>query len=665
MHTSTATVQALLGAGLSGVLALTGAVTTTSSATAGTAATSTATEDPGELLLMLDASGSMKEPDPAGGTKMAAAKKALTGVVDSLPRDAHVGLRVYGATEPGGTPTKAACADTQLAVPIGPVDKPALTKAIRGFEAKGETPIAHSLTKAMDDLGTKGKRNIVLVSDGEESCVPDPCPVVKKLVKNGVDLRIDTVGFGVKDTARKQLQCIADAGDGTYYDAKDADQLATSLTKISTRAVRQFSVEGTPITLTEDKTDAPTVTPGRYTDTFSVSAEPRYARIKRTPNSIVHIGLVARPPFQDREMNDSEFWEIITYTPDGEQCTRGYSTSTEFFRGVESITVGTSVNNQVTDPAADNACATSDELLLEVTHDEGKGTDIPVQLVYVEEPPVRDPDSLPAPLDGEKITGWTAKGDGSAEPVVGGGGFADAATLAPGSYEETILAGEQLYYRVRVGYGQRAAFTARVSTEGTPLGEGGSQELDSTDYILFTVNSWNPALREITRINEGEPENREHLSSHAHSLVLGEYIPEVRYRNKDASTYGSDHEEFDHASMSGYYYFAIGRESSRGDDLDAPLTAQIDVDVKGEISGEPRFAGAADTSAQSPSPTTDGHGTSSNSDNTRASTTTSQDEGGSRLPWIGGGLLAAIVLVSGAWFGLRRKGSSQSERSQE
>ena len=54
----------------------------------------------GRLLLMLDASGSMKDADPSGVSKMEAAKKALTGVVKALPADAQVGLRSTGRSSP-------------------------------------------------------------------------------------------------------------------------------------------------------------------------------------------------------------------------------------------------------------------------------------------------------------------------------------------------------------------------------------------------------------------------------------------------------------------------------------------------------------------------------------------------------------------------------------
>ena len=94
-----------------------------------------------KILLMLDASGSMKEKDPSGLTKLAAAKKALTSAVDNLPANTQVGLRVYGAKINVSKPTTASCHDTQLVHPIGPIDKAGLKQSISSFGATGDTPI--------------------------------------------------------------------------------------------------------------------------------------------------------------------------------------------------------------------------------------------------------------------------------------------------------------------------------------------------------------------------------------------------------------------------------------------------------------------------------------------------------------------------------------------
>lgn len=155
------------------------------------------------IMLVLDASGSMNGPDPSGVTKLDAAKTALTTALGSIPADAEVGLRVYGATVADQTPTTQACADTELAHPISALDVPGLTTAINSFTAVGHTPISYAVQEAAADLGADGKRHIILVSDGEKTWVADPCAAVQDVMASGINLQIDTVGFAVSDTARQ------------------------------------------------------------------------------------------------------------------------------------------------------------------------------------------------------------------------------------------------------------------------------------------------------------------------------------------------------------------------------------------------------------------------------------------------------------------------------
>lgn len=54
-------------------------------------------EESTKVLLLLDVSGSMNEPISSGGTKFAAAKRALKKVADAMPAGTQVGLRVYGS----------------------------------------------------------------------------------------------------------------------------------------------------------------------------------------------------------------------------------------------------------------------------------------------------------------------------------------------------------------------------------------------------------------------------------------------------------------------------------------------------------------------------------------------------------------------------------------
>ncbi|MBA2444377.1 MAG: VWA domain-containing protein [Nocardioidaceae bacterium] len=81
--------------------------------------TAAALDDPeggyGRLMLVLDSSGSMSEPAGGGDTKIAAAKSALSTLVNDLPDEAEVGLRVFGA-EVFSRTDAGSCEDTQQIV---------------------------------------------------------------------------------------------------------------------------------------------------------------------------------------------------------------------------------------------------------------------------------------------------------------------------------------------------------------------------------------------------------------------------------------------------------------------------------------------------------------------------------------------------------------------
>lgn len=626
-----------------------------------TATPAHAEDTPGQLLLMLDASGSMAEKDPSGLTKMNAAKKALTTVVKGLPDDSTVGLRVYGATQPGGKPTQAACADTQLAVPITTIDKPALTSAINGFRAKGETPIAGSLTAALKDLGTEGKRNIVLVSDGEESCVPDPCPVIKKLLTTGIDLQIDTVGFSVNSTARKQLQCIADAGNGSYYDAKDADTLTTSLTKLSTRALRPFTVSGTPVRLSDDTTKAPELGPGQYVDSFIGQGAPRYGRITRTPGSTLRVAVMARPP-ASASNTDAERWTVTITTPDGASCARQSEGAIQFYRDGATV-VATSVNSRAGSARTgsdEERCAQSPDLLLAVARDEGDTAAQPAEILVMEEPPVTDLASLPAGLTQDEVASLVAERSGAGAPVVGGGSFSDSLELGPGTYQDVLVGDEQLFYRVRLEQGQRAAFTADVPAPGT------SGQQPSSSSVLFGVEAYTPARVSLSRVlGKKTPDNQVQLRSGIDRGVAGEFTPEVRYRNREAlGGNGYSVGALRATSIPGYYYFAISRDSSLQEDelRGQPIPIRFAITVEGEPSGQPEYAEggtgyASGTPTGSPTSTAPPTTTSPTTTGPDAAGQARDDDGGAPvLLLVGGVALVGLVGVGTAlWLRSRRR----------
>ena len=102
----------------------------------------------------------------------------------------------------------------------------AMLKKIAGMKCLGHTPIAGAITLVADRLKTSEQAaTIVLVSDGEETCEGDPCALVKQLKAAGVRFVLHVIGFGVDEKTKAQLACIAEAGGGKYFGAKNADEL--------------------------------------------------------------------------------------------------------------------------------------------------------------------------------------------------------------------------------------------------------------------------------------------------------------------------------------------------------------------------------------------------------------------------------------------------------
>ncbi len=221
------------------------------------------------VLLILDASGSMTADDGTGRPKIDAAKEALTELISGLGPEAAVGLRAYGHRTPN-TDREAGCADTELLVPVGTGNAAALQQAVDGLSASGFTPIGASLRAALEDLPDGAARTVVLVSDGIDTCAPPAaCDVARDIVSEGVQLRVETVGFQVDAVAAEELRCIAEVTGGTYRPADSAEDLA--------RELRAYLPTGTPIRGGPTPEQATTIGPGQYVDVLAHPEERWYA----------------------------------------------------------------------------------------------------------------------------------------------------------------------------------------------------------------------------------------------------------------------------------------------------------------------------------------------------------------------------------------------------
>jgi Ca-activated chloride channel homolog len=218
------------------------------------------------VLLVLDSSRSMRAPAGDGsGSRMDAAKRAVGEVLDTVPEDAPLGLRVYGA-KLHNAPKRVTCTDTELVAPVQAGDRAALRAAVDELVGLGRTPIGRSLLAAPGDFPDDGRRHqVILVSDGLDNCSPpSPCAAARRVARQGVELTISVVGFALDARARRQMRCIARVGGGTYVDANDTERLREELLAAFARAFRGYETRGTPVDGGPDIASAPRLGEGLY-----------------------------------------------------------------------------------------------------------------------------------------------------------------------------------------------------------------------------------------------------------------------------------------------------------------------------------------------------------------------------------------------------------------
>lgn len=182
------------------------------------------------VYIILDASGSMWGVLPDGSRKIEAARAVLDGLVAGDFGGRDVALRAYGHRR------EADCADTELVVPFA-AEPEAVGRVRRFGEAvnpKGKTPIGRSLRAALEDFGDR-RGEIILISDGIETCDDDPCALVKAWREEGVAIKVHVVGLGLDARERAAMKCISDAAGTPYHDAGSATELASGLAQIQER----------------------------------------------------------------------------------------------------------------------------------------------------------------------------------------------------------------------------------------------------------------------------------------------------------------------------------------------------------------------------------------------------------------------------------------------
>ena len=178
-------------------------------------------------MLVLDASRSMWA--KVGATsKMDVLRASLGNAAGDYQDKIALGLVAFGHRQ------SSSCGDSQVLAKPGELNAKTQSKLLFGFKPKAQKPIAASLeaaAKAGQQQG--GKLDIVLITDGPDSCKADICTTAQALKQTSPGLRIHVLAFAAKPGDDvKSLSCIAEASGGKFITATNADELKHGLTSL-------------------------------------------------------------------------------------------------------------------------------------------------------------------------------------------------------------------------------------------------------------------------------------------------------------------------------------------------------------------------------------------------------------------------------------------------
>lgn len=190
-----------------------------------------------DAMVVFDGSGSMAEMgfNLLDEPRIFDARKAMRTVLPQVTPVRRVGLVTYGFS--GGD----SCQSVTLRFAPEPNAAERIISEVERLQPAGETPLTAAIAEAARVLDyTQKPGEIVLVTDGKETCGGSPCQLAAELAA-GPDLTVHVIGFRVRgehfawpDQPQAEMvepvaRCLADRTGGLYVQAETLDDLIGAL----------------------------------------------------------------------------------------------------------------------------------------------------------------------------------------------------------------------------------------------------------------------------------------------------------------------------------------------------------------------------------------------------------------------------------------------------
>lgn len=174
-------------------------------------------EEP-EVIVIVDASGSMRDPMPGAASRLDAAKRGAEQTIRSLPQDVDVALVEFSD-----------CGRVRRDKFYSAPERGALVGEINRLEPQRGTPLADAIRRAGQIASDSAPSAIVVVSDGGDSCGGDPCAVARAVRASKPNVTINVIDVSTSAADRQILQCVASAGGGRVMRPGDAPELGRAM----------------------------------------------------------------------------------------------------------------------------------------------------------------------------------------------------------------------------------------------------------------------------------------------------------------------------------------------------------------------------------------------------------------------------------------------------
>jgi hypothetical protein len=179
-------------------------------------------------ILIYDASGSMWGQLDGGISKVEIAREVIGDFLVSRDNSIPLGVIAYGHNRRGD------CSDIEVIADVGVNDPAGLSSRLNRLNPRGMTPITDSLSLAASMIPpTAESADIILVTDGLETCEADPCALAAQLANEGIAIRAHVVGFGLTREEGEVMSCVADATGGLLLTPQTGQELADALRQVA------------------------------------------------------------------------------------------------------------------------------------------------------------------------------------------------------------------------------------------------------------------------------------------------------------------------------------------------------------------------------------------------------------------------------------------------